>query len=93
MEKCIQCLVQNGYGVLARENSLCVRLAKVIDTNLLVIELFGPDESDPRFLLRGDFVENHDRWSNCEFKKWFKDEEDFVKNWHKFWWFEEEEDE
>lgn len=34
-------------------------------------------------MFRADPEENHDRWSNCDFQQFYKDEDDLIENWNR----------
>lgn len=36
-----------------------------------------------RIMFRADPEENHDRWSNCDFQRFYKNEDDLIKNWNR----------
>lgn len=36
-----------------------------------------------RIMLRADPEENHDRWSNCDFQRFYKNEYDLIENWNR----------
>jgi len=90
MEKCIDCLIKNGYELIVREDKIHAIFRKLIDGNEFHLLLVGPHEgNDYGYLLRGDFVEMHDRWTNADYDRFFNNEEDFLKNWNRFWFFDE----
>lgn len=43
-----------------------------------------------RYMFRADPLENHDRWSNCDYQRFYKDKDDFKNNWNKYLIFDEE---
>ena len=89
MKRCVHCLLENGYALIGYDDEIHARLCKFIDGNKFMVLVIGPhDGNNYGYILRGEFVECFDRWSNATYQKQFSDEEDFLKNWNKFWMFE-----
>ncbi len=96
MQDCINCLTKNGYELIDRSDECHAVFRKNIDGNKFLLLLIGPHESNNyQYILRGDFADTHDRWSNADYQRSFKNKDDFLKNWNRFWLFEDysEEDE
>lgn len=90
MKECIDCLVQNGYEPIDYVDDIHVLLRKHIDGNEFILLLIGPhDGNDYGYVLRGDFMATHDRWSNADYERFFRSKEDFLNNWNQFWIFDE----
>ena len=84
---CVRCMEQHGYQLIQWDTPMHVRLRKEIDGNELHVLLVAPHEGNKnRYMLRADFLENHDRWSNADYEAFFTDEESFAENWNHFWW-------
>lgn len=64
---------------------------KDVDGIEFIYLLIYPHEgTNNRIMLRADAVENHDRWANSDFKRYYKDENDFMQNWNKYIFFDYE---
>ncbi len=89
MKECVQCLLDNGYKLIEYDDTIHVRFRKFIDGNDFVLLLIGPHKGNNfGYILRGDFVETHDKWSNADYQRFFRDKDDFLKNWNRFWLFD-----
>lgn len=70
------------YSDPDRENDV---FFKDVDGIEFIYLLVYPHEGTKnRIMFRADAVENYDRWSNCDFQRFYVDEEDFKNNWNKY---------
>ena len=91
MQKCCHVLMDNGYTPVRVEDELHATFKKTIDGNEFIVLLIGPHDGNCfTYILRGDFIEEHDRWSNATYQKAFRSVGDFQLNWHTFWFFDED---
>lgn len=89
MKRCVDCLVGNGYTLIGYDDEIHARLRKFIDKNEFMVLVIGPHSGNNYgYILRGEFVDCFDKWSNATYQRQFSNDEDFVKNWYKFWMFE-----
>lgn len=94
MQKCINCLENNGYIFIQSSDDIHATFYKFVDGNKFLLLLVGPhDGNNNGYILRGEFSACFDKWTNATYQRWLSSEEDFLDNWYKFWLLEELDDE
>ena len=82
-------LGKKGFTYLGEDGEDCFAFEKTIDSNECTFRLRLPfEETKHRIMFRGDTIETHDSWSNCQWQRFYKDEQDFMENWDKLFIFE-----
>ena len=90
MEQINEFMLSNGFELICREDEEHYTYNKVVEGLTFIYLLVAPHSGTKnRFLLRADVEDLHDKWSNCEFQRFFKDVEDFKQNWGKYLIFDE----
>lgn len=82
-------LVNAGYNLIAKDDENHYRFYKYIDGNEFHILLVVNLNNCGGYLLRGEFLQSFDKWSNASYERKFVNTEDFEKNWSRFWIFED----
>lgn len=92
MEEFKDFFVSRGYEFTGVErDEMHYHFKKEIEGLTFIFLLVAPHEgNNNRYMLRADELEDHDRWSNCNFQRFYTDIEDFKKNWNKWLVFDDE---
>ena len=84
------CMLRNGFEFLRKDDEEHYLYTKIVEGMEFIYLLVTPHSgTNNRFMLRADAIEKHDRWSNCEFQRFYKDADDFEENWGKYLLFDE----
>ena len=93
MEALNDFMIQNNFEFVCREDKEHYHYRKVVEGIPLIYLLVAPHSGTKnRFMLRADIEDEHDKWSNCRFQRFYKDIDDFKKNWGKYLIFDEDDE-
>lgn len=85
MEELRDFLLTKGFELIREDDAEHFLFSKTVEGNEFIYLLVAPhDGNKNRFMFRADPIEEHDRWSNCQFQRFYKDKEDFKQNWYKY---------
>lgn len=91
MEELRQFLETKGYIFTGKEDEEHYHFEKNIEGIDFIFLLVAPHNgNNNRYMFRGDTVENHDRWSNCDYQRFYTSIEDFKENYGQWLIFDEE---
>ena len=66
--------------------NLCLDFTRIIDGIGFIYHVsFLENEQDDKILFCGDTSYDHDDWENCQYKQFFKNEDDLIENWNRIW--------
>lgn len=77
LERCGFRLIENY------EDSHLLFLRDIEKIPFIFVVVVPHEGNGNRIMLRADPEENHDRWSNCDFQRFYKNEYDLIENWNR----------
>lgn len=83
-KKIIEGLERCGFRLIENYEDRHLLFRRDIEKIPFIFVVVMPHEGNGnRIMLRADPEENHDRWSNCDFQRFYKNEYDLIENWNR----------
>lgn len=78
-------LLTQGFTLVRIDDEYHYIFSKAVEGIEFIYLLVAPhDGNGNRYMFRANPIDTFDKWSNCDFQRFYKDKEDFKNNWNKY---------